>query len=128
MLNVMYEDMNNYWRTPFDPSRMVYDTPFWDGNALITFKPKYPDEILCLEGRCSPRSAINYTGVGMYSARVGEPLWLGKAEVYLWNALIWQNIATQDELYYFELGYNEYHKRKEMEDSTSSNSESTLQP
>ena len=128
MLDVMYEDMSQYWRTPFDPSRAVYDTPFWNGNARIMIKPKYPDEILCLDGKCSPRSAINYVGVGMYSARVGEPLWLGKMGVHFWNWGVWMHPATPDEIYYFELGYNEYKERAELKNEDSSKPDATNQP
>jgi hypothetical protein len=112
MLDAIYFDLNSKWRTHFDPSRMVYDTPFWNGNGRIQlFQPEYPDEILCLDGVCAPRSAINYTGVGMYSAHVGEPLWLGRAEVFIWNGLVWGNTATPEEIYFFEQGYNAYIER-----------------
>ena len=66
-LEITAQDIDNPLRTPGDPARSFYDTPFYDGGD--------EDKVVCIEGvTCSPQSGINYVAQGMYSAQTGETL------------------------------------------------------
>jgi hypothetical protein len=105
MLDAIHDDLKGGWRTPFDPARMNYDTPFWDGNPRFGQKI-YDDEVVCLDGKCSPRSAVNYVAQGMYSARTNQSLEAAKGIAQWWNRIMYFHDATDDELYWLEYGYN----------------------
>ncbi|MFZ5883415.1 MAG: OmpL47-type beta-barrel domain-containing protein [Chloroflexota bacterium] len=113
MLDAIHEDLNGKWRTPLDPGRAAYDTPFWNGNPRFG-KPIYNDEVVCLNDKCSERSAINYVAQGMYSAHTGQSLEDAKELANRWNKWIWRHDATQDELYWLEYGYKAEQERNTM--------------
>jgi hypothetical protein len=112
MLDAIHDDLSDNWRTPLDPGRMAYDTPFWNGNPRFG-KPIYGDEVVCLNNKCSERSAINYVAQGMYSAHTGQSLDTAKEVVQWWNRLNYFHNATEDELYWLEYGYNAEKERIE---------------
>lgn len=116
--NNVYKDLNRKWlRTPIDPARAGYDTPFFDGNPR--FGPKVnKDQVVCIENKCSNQSAVNYFAQGMYSAHTHEPLIIAKAITHLWN-IQYGHLATDDEIYWLEQGYNKY---KDVEKSMKSKS------
>ena len=112
LLDAISDDLNSKLRTPFDPARGGYDTPFWDGNSRFGTE-KHKDVVVCIEGYgCYRQSAINYVAQGMYSARTGETLEFGKKWVSWWNQIVWGHEPSEEELYWFEIGYYAYLERK----------------
>jgi len=115
--NAVYKDLNRKWfRTPWDPARGGYDTPFFDGNPRFGEKTKV-DHVVCVENKCSNQSAVNYFAQGMYSAHTHEPLFLAKGLVHLWN-LQYGHLASDDEIYWLEEGYKKYKDIKESSKKT----------
>jgi hypothetical protein len=118
MLGTIHDDLEGGWRTPVDPGRSAYDTPFWNANPSRGDGP-YQDQTVCLGDKCSQRSAINYVGEGMYSARTGQSLEAAKNLADVWNFVIsWgDHMASDDELYWLEYGYNAYMEIEKSEET-----------
>jgi hypothetical protein len=107
MLDAISTDLDDHIRTPYDPARAYYDTPFYDGNSRLE-EQKNEDQIVCIEDKCSPQSAVNYVAQGMYAAASGQSLEDSNQLVQEWNFRLYKHDATSEELYWNQYGYNYY--------------------
>ncbi len=107
MLEAIYDDLNDdSYRGAYDPARMEYDTPFFDGNPRFG-EATHTDQIVCINDKCSKQSAVNYVAQGMYSASAGQSLEDAFTLAERWSQQ-YGHPATKDELYWLEYGYNYY--------------------
>lgn len=117
MLEVIAQDLESKFRTPFDPARAGYDTPFFTGNSMFFGEINRPDQLVCFDSQCYQQSGVNYVAQGMYSAFSGENLSDAKEKANDWNLFWYNHEATQDELFWLEYGYNYYNNRKSRKDT-----------
>ncbi|MCC6498862.1 MAG: RHS repeat-associated core domain-containing protein [Anaerolineales bacterium] len=106
MLNEINDDLHKKWRTSYDPARADYDTPFFNGDDG---SGNVDDDVVCINDKCSPQSAVNYAAQGMYSAYTGQSLEDAEGLADSWN--FWMHsggAATEDELYWLKYGYDYY--------------------
>lgn len=115
MLNAIDTDLERKWRTPYDSSRAGYDTPFFNGASMFN-KGEVEDDIVCINNKCSPQSAVNYVAQGMYSAYTGQSLEDSLNLTNNWNKWTHGHKATDDEKYWTEYGYN-YYKSKNAQNN-----------
>jgi RHS repeat-associated protein len=113
LLEVTAQDIDKPFRTPYDPGRAEYDTPFYDGGV------KGNNKNVCIEGMgCYPQSGVNYVAQGMYSARTGESLEKALAKTVRWELDVnRKQEPSPEKLFWTEYGYKYYqkHKNKEQE-------------
>jgi hypothetical protein len=114
MLTTVDQDLDSHIRTPLDPARAIYDTPFFDGNSRS--EQSRTDQIVCVESKCSQQSAVNYVAQGMYGAKTGEAKWFGGFVMNVWN-LRYGHLANDDEWYWYNYGYD-YEQRKKQNTQT----------
>jgi hypothetical protein len=111
MLETVAKDIDSKIRTPFDPARADYDTPFFTGNPRFGEENR-PDQTVCFGADCYQQSGVNYVAQGMYAANSGQDLDNAKSQADNWNQWMYRHDAREDELYWLEYGYNYYKERK----------------
>jgi hypothetical protein len=112
MLDSVSKDLDSKWRTPFDPARATYDTPFFDGNSRFGDTNR-PDQLVCIGDKCSLQSSVNYVAEGMYSAKTGQSLDDAKKVAAEWNSIMYRKPVSDDELYWLEYGYDYYERKNQ---------------
>ena len=111
MLKTIADDIDSKMRTPLDPARADYDTPFFTGNSMFGEKIR-PDQTVCFGANCYQQSGVNYVAQGMYAANSGQDLDDAKSQANDWNQVWYSHDANKDELYWLEYGHNYYKDRK----------------
>ena len=48
---------------------------------------------------------VNYIGIGMYEAWIGDSIISAHAIVYAWKALRWHTLPTEGTFYWLDVGY-----------------------
>ncbi|RWX47115.1 RHS repeat-associated core domain-containing protein [Candidatus Electrothrix aarhusensis] len=99
--------------------QLTFDTPFYNpyyfGWVPLVLEVQVPDTYVCIDGRRSKRSNVNYFAMGMYYARMGKKEEEMNEIIYWYKKKINGGTPDKDTLYWARKGHEKYRAYKKEE-------------
>ena len=77
-----------------------FDTEFFMGEGV-----QHQYYLIAGQSRIWADNEVNYIGIGMYEAWIGDSIISAHAIVYAWKALRWHTLPTEGTFYWLDVGY-----------------------